>query len=66
MTQELRVGRELPRLGAAVVDVVDQIDGVRASLENEGLGHGQTFAIAPGERYAQLIDAVVQFVRRRC
>src|SRR5687768_17912457 len=53
VTQELRIGRELDRLCAAVLDAVAQVHPVCAASERECLRHREPRAVRPSERHLE-------------
>ncbi len=57
VTQELRIRRQLARRGAGVLHIVNQIDGILAACEDEGLRHGQSLTIRPSQRHPQFLGA---------
>ncbi len=60
MQQELRIRRELTRRGAAVVDVVGEVDGIQAAREDEGLGDAQALTVRPRQGHTQFLGARAQ------
>ena len=50
VAQDLRVRRQAARRRAAILHIVNQIDGIPAAPEHEGLGHGQPMAVRPRQR----------------
>ena len=57
VTQELRIRSQLPRRGAGVLHIVNQVDGIPAARENESLGHGQSLTVGPSQRHAQFFGS---------
>src|SRR4051794_11827336 len=54
---DARIGAARPRLGGLVVDRILEADREAAAAEDEGLGDGDTRAVAPGQRHAQFLLA---------
>jgi hypothetical protein len=59
VTHDLHVRRCLPIAAAVVLDVVAQVDAIRAGIERVGLGDGDA-VFAPGQRHDELRLARLQ------